>query len=186
MHTHLVEKMIARRLRAAADDSGEAPYDWPEFQRRRQRATLARALERGRPAAIALAAAAALVVGFAMASLSRHRASASLPMQSPARGDARDGAGSAATFNGLAQQRTRELEGWLAGLPRDPAVVRVGAHAAVISLQDQIAALDDLMGAERVAGAQPSKLGALERQRGQLVSSLAQLRYAELLASSTP
>jgi hypothetical protein len=42
------------------------------------------------------------------------------------------------------------------------------------------------MSAERVAGAQPSKLDALERQRGQLVSSLAQLRYAELLASSTP
>ncbi|MGA7540419.1 MAG: hypothetical protein WBW93_16805, partial [Steroidobacteraceae bacterium] len=187
MHTHLVERIIARRLRAAADDSSDVPYDWPEFQRRRHRATLARALERRRPAAIALAAAAAaLVVGFAMASLSRHRALASLPTQSPARVHVRNGAGSAATVDGLAQQRTRELEGWLAGLPRDPAVVRVGAHAAVISLQDQIATLDDLMSAERVAGAQPSKLGALERQRGQLVSSLAQLRYAELLASSTP
>ena len=187
MHIHLVEKIIARRLRAAAEDAGDVPYDWPEFQRRRQRSTLARGLERSRPAAItAAAAAAALVVGFAIASLSRQRAAASLPTESPARVNVRDGAASAATFDGLAQQRTRELEGWLADLPRDPAVVRVGAHAAVTSLQDQIATLDDLMSAERVAGAQPSKLDALERQRGQLVSSLAQLRYAELLASSTP
>ena len=62
--------------------------------------------------------------------------------------------------------------------------MRVGAHAAVTSLQDQIAALDDLMSSERVAGAQPSRLDALERQRIQLVSSLAQVQYAEMLASA--
>jgi hypothetical protein len=187
MHTHLVEKIIARRLRAAAEDSGDVPYDFREFQRRRHRSRLARGFERGRPAAIAVAAAAAaLVVGFAIASLNRHRGPASSPTESPAPINIRGGAGSAATFDGLAQRRTRELEGWLADLPRDPAVVRVGTHVAVTSLQDQIASLDDLMSAERVAGAQPSKLDALERQRGQLVSSLAQLRYAELLASSTP
>lgn len=84
------------------------------------------------------------------------------------------------------QTRTRAIEGWLADLPRDPAVVRVGAHAAVTSLQDQIAALDDLMSAERVAGAKQSRLDALELQRAQLVSSLAQLRYAEMLASASP
>jgi hypothetical protein len=186
MHTDLVEKIIARRLRAVADDSSDVPYDWPEFQRRRQRSRLARGLERNRSAAMTVAAAAAvLVVGFAISSLTRHRASAG-PPSGPARVNVHDGAEPAATFDGLAQRRTRELEGWLADLPRDPAVVRVGTHAAVTSLQDQIATLDDLMSAERVAGAQPSRLDALERQRAQLVSSLAQLRYAELLASSTP
>jgi hypothetical protein len=63
-------------------------------------------------------------------------------------------------------------------------IVRVGAHAAVTSLQDQIAALDDLMSSERAAGAQPSRLDPLERQRAQLVSSLAQVQYAEMLASA--
>ena len=64
--------------------------------------------------------------------------------------------------------------------------MRVGAHAAVTRLQDQIAALDDLMSAERVEGAQPTRLDALERQRSQLVNSLAQVQYAEMLASATP
>ena len=58
------------------------------------------------------------------------------------------------------QARTRAIEGWLAGLPRDHAIVRVGTHAAVSSLQDQIAALDDLMSAERVSGATAGMSGA--------------------------
>jgi hypothetical protein len=62
----------------------------------------------------------------------------------------------------------------------------VGAHAAVTSLQDQIAALDYLMSAERAEGAQPTRLDALERQRSQLVNSLAQVQYAEMLASANP
>jgi len=187
MHTDLIEKLIARRLRAVADDSSDLPYDWPEFERRRDRPRPARGRARGRLAAITVAAAAAaLVLGFTIVSLTRHRASGPLTAGTPARVDVRASLEPAATADALAQQRTRELEGWLAGLPHDPAVVRVGAHAAVTSLQDQIATLDDLMSAERVAGAQPGRLDALERQRAQLVSSLAQLRYAELLASSTP
>lgn len=188
MHTHLAETIIARRLRAAADDASDVPYDWAEFQRRHRRRSRATALV-GRERFLAVAAsvvAALLVTGVTLVRSTHRRAPAHPPGATVARIGPNDGVGHRAEQVAASQAHTRALEGWLAGLPRDPAVVRVGAHAAVSSLQDQIAALDDLMSAERVAGAEPSRLGALERQRAQLVSSLAQLRYAELLASSTP
>jgi hypothetical protein len=178
MHTDLDEKNITRRLRAAGDESSEVPYDWAEFQRRRHRSMLTRAIERNRPAAIAAVVLAAVLVTAVPFIRSTHEHTRSIaPPGVAAHGNASD----------LQKQaRTRAIEGWLAGLPQDHAVVRVGAHAAVTSLQDQIAALDDLMSAERVEGAQPARLDALERQRSQLVSSLAQVQYAEMLASATP
>jgi len=192
MHNDLIEKLIARRLRARADETqNHAPYGWAEFQRRRN----ARAVPTGRdgrtrPGVFAMSAAAAvLVAGFAIATLSHYRASKLAPSGTlvKANGGADTGHDNTprATQDRLARQRTRALEGWLANLPHDPAVVRVGAHAAVSRLQDQIAALDDLMSAERAAGAQPGRLDALEHQRAQLVTSLAQVRYAEMLASAT-
>lgn len=176
MHTNLDEKGIARRLRAAGDESCEAPYDWAEYQRRRHRSALTRVIERNRPAAIAAAAVAAVVVvALPFIPSSHQHAPPIAPPDIAARGSPSD-----------AQElaRTRAIEGWLADLPHNHVIVRVGAHAAVTSLQDQIAALDDLMSSERVAGARPSRLDALERQRAQLVSSLAQVQYAEMLASA--
>jgi hypothetical protein len=178
MHTDLDEKNIARRLRAAGDASSDVPYDWAEFERRRHRPMLTRAIERNRPAAIAAAVLATLLLTALpfVRSSHKHRP-LTAPPSTVALGNPSD----------LQEQaRTRAIEGWLAGLPQDHAIVRVGAHAAVTSLQDQIAALDDLMSAERVAGAQPTRLDALERRRSQLVSSLAQVQYAEMLASATP
>jgi len=188
MHNDLVEKLIARRLRALSDETQDhAPYGWAEFQRRRDTGAVAtRPAGRIRPAAFAIAAAAAvLVAGIAIATLSHYRASMLAPIGTVAGGHGGHDNTPPATPDPLARQRTRALEGWLADLPHDPAVVRVGEHAAVSRLQDQIAALDDLMSAERAAGAQPSRLDPLERQRTQLVSSLAQVRYAEMLASAT-
>lgn len=177
MHTDL-EKMMAARLRAAADEPGAAPYDWAEFQRRRHRSMLTRMIERNRPAAVAAAVVAAvLVIAFPFIRSGHEHAPGLSAPDTVARNEA-----------GERQERarTRAIEGWLAGLPHDRVLVRVGTHAAVTSLQDQIAALDDLMSTERVAHAQPSRLDALEQQRAQLVSSLAQLQYAEMLASATP
>lgn len=185
MHNDLVEKLIARRLRARADETQDhAPYGWTEFQRRRGAHTgVTKLAGRNLPAILAIAAAAAvLVVGFAIATLSHYRASV-LSGETVARVNPGNNTPSA-TPDHLARQHTRALEGWLADLPHDPAVVRVGAHAAVSRLQDQIAALDDLMSAERATGAQPDRLDALEHQRAQLVSSLAQVQYAEMLASA--
>ena len=176
MHTHLDEKTIARRLRAAGDASSEVPYDWAEFQRRRHRSVLTRAIERNRPAAIAAAVVGAVVViAFPFVRSSHEHVPAVVRSDTAVRnrpGDWQE------------QARTCAIEGWLADLPHDHVIVRVGAHAAVTSLQDQIAALDDLMSSERAAGAQPGRLDSLERQRSQLVSSLAQLQYAEMLASA--
>ena len=179
MHTDLDEKNIARRLRAAADEPGEAPYDWAEFQRRRNRSMLTRVIERNRPAAVAAAVVAAVLVTMTPYLHGSHE-----PKPPIAPPDAAAGPGKSTDLQ--EQARTRAIEGWLAALPQDHAIVRVGAHAAVSRLQDQIAALDDLMSAERVAGAQPTRLDALERQRSQLVNSLAQVQYAEMLASANP
>lgn len=185
MHNDLAEKVVGRRLRALADEPAEAPYDWTEFQRRRNRSTLTRVIERNRSAAIAAAVLAAILVTAVPFLRSKHEhAPAIVPPDAAARSNA-----SARRVNASDRQeqaRTRAIEGWLAALPQDHVIVRVGTHAAVTSLQDQIAALDDLISAERVAGAKPGRLDALERQREQLVSSLAQVRYAEMLASANP
>jgi hypothetical protein len=176
MHTNLDEKTIARRLRAAADGSTAAPYDWAECQRRRYRSRLTRAIECNRPAAIAAAVVAAvLVISLPFVRSSHEHAPSPVRPHTTAR---------ARPSDRQEQARTRAIEGWLANLPHDHVIVRVGAHAAVTSLQYQIAALDDLMSSERVAGVQPSRLDALEHQRAQLVSSLAQVQYAEMLASA--
>jgi hypothetical protein len=185
MHTDL-EKSIARRLRAAGDESNEAPYDWAEFQRRRQRSMLTRVIEHNRPAAIAAAVLAAVLVTavpFVYSSHGRGRTTVTAPPDTVARTNASTNPGDRQVQD---RARTRAIESWLAGLPQNHVLMRVGTHAAVSSLQDQIAALDDLMSTERAAGAQPSRLDSLEQQRGQLVSSLAQLQYAEMLASANP
>jgi hypothetical protein len=183
MHSDLIEKIIARRLGTLADQPAEEPYDWAEFQRRRDGASSTRGVgpTPAAPSRLALMATAAvavvLVSAVALVHLRRQPIAPAAPVSAAARLNVTDRE---------EQARTRAIEGWLAGLPPDPVVVRVGTHAAVTSLEDQIAALDDLMTAERAAGAQSDRLGALERQRAQLLSSLAQVRYAEMLASTSP
>jgi hypothetical protein len=81
--------------------------------------------------------------------------------------------------------RTDAAERWLASLPSEPIVIRVGTRAAVAGLEDRIAQLDDLLSAVRVEGTQPARLAALEVQRARLVNSLVQVRYAETLVSES-
>src|SRR5262249_36203767 len=52
----------------------------------------------------------------------------------------------------LANKRSRAIETWLASLPREPVVVRVGTRAAVTRLEDQIAQVDDLLTSVSVDG----------------------------------
>jgi hypothetical protein len=83
--------------------------------------------------------------------------------------------------------RSRAIESWLATLPREPAVVRVGTRAAVAGLEDRIAQVDDLMTSMRLNGATPpDRVTALQRERLRLVGSLAQVRYAEVVAAQSP
>jgi hypothetical protein len=74
----------------------------------------------------------------------------------------------------------------LAALPREPAVVRVGTRAAVAGLEDRIAQVDDLMTSMRIEGTSGDRLADLQRERLRLVGSLAQVRYAEVVASASP
>ena len=63
--------------------------------------------------------------------------------------------------------------------------MRVGTRAAVTGLEDRLAEVDDLLTAERIDQAQPAHLAALQQERRRLVSSLAQVRYAETLADES-
>jgi hypothetical protein len=80
----------------------------------------------------------------------------------------------------------RALEVWLASLPKEPAVVRVGARADVAGLEDRIAQVDDLLTSARLEKTQPDRLEALQLERVRLVGSLAQVRYAEYMAAASP
>jgi len=82
--------------------------------------------------------------------------------------------------------RSRAIERWLATLPREPVVVRVGTRAAVARLEDRIAQVDDLLTSVRLDGMRPDSLAALQQERVRLVGSLAQVRYAEVVAAGSP
>lgn len=82
--------------------------------------------------------------------------------------------------------RADSAERWLADRPDDSAVVRVSAHLAIANLENRVAVMDDLLNLERLQHAQPSRLRALQLQRAQLVDSLAQVRYAQMLVEETP
>ncbi len=86
----------------------------------------------------------------------------------------------------LAVSRSRAIDSWLATLPREPIVVRVGTRADIARLEDRIAQVDDLLTSVRLETRQPERLAALQRERVRLVGSLAQVRYAEMLASESP
>jgi len=96
------------------------------------------------------------------------------------------GWGDVAASDALAVSRSQAIESWLATLPREPVVVRVGTRAAVTRLEDRIAQVDDLLTSVRLDGRQPDRLAALQRERVRLMGSLAQVRYAEVLASQSP
>jgi hypothetical protein len=89
-----------------------------------------------------------------------------------------------ASASSAANAAPQAMEHWLAGLPDDPALVRVGSRAAVTGLEDRIAQLDDLLSAVSAERAQPARLAALQQERTRLVGALIQVRYAETLANS--
>ena len=86
----------------------------------------------------------------------------------------------------IADARTQATERWLASLPSEPVIVRFGTRVAVTSLEDRIAQVDDLLTAANFGDVQPARLAALQQERGRLVNSLAQVRYAEALAANAP
>lgn len=165
---------VAQHLRALPNSFPE-PYGWEEFRRRAERgARRAPAAARGMQAAIAVLCLAATIVAWRWSTPPTRN-----PIVGPVyRPDAIRILSSQGDDPALQAQLA---ERWLASQPPDPAVVHVGAYAPVAGLEDRIAQLDDLISAARIEGAQPAAMSALAEQRARLVSSLAQVRYAEAL-----
>jgi hypothetical protein len=171
---------IARLLRNLPQEIRQ-PYDWTEFRGRSRARTI---LDAGRIASVkkyaALAAVLVLVIVGIATWVRVGQSHAPVPAAStdvfeddlPIVVDNVDSGADAA-------------EQWLASLPDEPVVVRVGTRAAVAGLEDRIAQVDDLLSAARVEGAQPARLSALQQQRDRLINSLVQVRYAETLVAES-
>jgi hypothetical protein len=169
MHTEPdISQAVGRALRALPTDDAQ-PCSWLEFQRRQAQAL--------RPSPIgvpAIAAAALALVAVAFLAVW-----------------ARLGQGNAGAPTGLAVlaapaavvEDAGAAERWLASLPREPAIVRVGTRTDVLRLEDRIAQVDDLLTAGRAQQLQPARLVALQRERTHLVTALARVRFAETLAA---
>jgi hypothetical protein len=184
MHTDLESQRTLVRLLCDLPETAAPPYAWGEFQRRARPAarTARRLLSAGALAAVGvvLIASAALLVRIAGPGSRGERPVPVAPIT------AGSGAPDIAPAQ-LPEVRAAEAgaDRWLASLPTEPAVVRVGTRAAVTTLEDRIAQVDDLLSAERADRAPPAHLLALQQQRLQLVDSLAQVRYAETLADES-
>jgi len=172
---------IVRQLRSLPQEAHQ-PYDWTEF-RRRCRAKADTESRRGvgsrRYAAIAAAIVLAAVAIAAWVRLARPGAPALTESASDP-----EFATQPPIF-AAADARADAAERWLASLPNEPPVVRVGTRAAVAGLEDRLAQMDDLLSAARVEGTQPARLAALEQQRARLVNSLVQVRFAETLVAES-
>jgi len=81
--------------------------------------------------------------------------------------------------------RAATAEHWLANEPESPTVVHVSSRLAVVDLENGIASLDDELDAARVLDGGAVRVRKLQLERAQLVDSLAQIRYAEMLADET-
>ena len=175
MHSDLdPERTLAGALRGLPD-SAARPYDFGEFERRAR----GRAAERDTRGGVRALAAAVAVIAVVVAMLSLRltgRQEGVAPLtDAPAVADA-----VAAT----PAARADAMESWLAALPSNPALVRVGTRAAVTDLEDRIAQVDDLLSAARAERTQPARVTDLQQERLRLVGTLVQVRYAETLADA--
>jgi len=177
MHPDLEQP--ARLLRELPEEAAQ-PYGFGEFQRRaRQRARAGRSRVGGQ----LMAAIAVLVVGVVALTL-RFDRPAPLPGPQPLADGGRPGAVSVPATPSV-PGGADVMERWLASLPSEPALTRVGNRAAVTGLEDRIAQVDDLLSAARASRATPARLTALQQERTRLVGALVQVRYAETLADAS-
>lgn len=180
MHTELEQEQgVARLLRELPADSAR-PYGWDEFQRRARAAPAAAARVAG-----LRALAAAVVIALAILATAIRLAPGPRPPHPPAATAAAELAAAPAAGDALpAEREAAAAQYWLDRLPREPALVRVGTRAAVETLEDHIAQVDDLLTTGRAGSAPAARVRALQQQRVLLVNSLVQVRYAETLADA--
>jgi hypothetical protein len=206
------QQRIADQLRRLSGDF-QQPYGWEEFQRRSREQSDALRQGRRWGFAAAAASLLIIVSGIAALSRASrvpalvdarpspvvdNKASAAIASADPAVASAAPAVASAAPDSratgsqvraagepkaGGADSHVKSAEHWLASLPPEPIIVKFGTRAAVTGLEDRIAQLDDLMTAANARHVQPARLSALQQERGRLVDSLVQVRYAEALAA---
>jgi hypothetical protein len=186
---------IPRQLRELSSEL-PAPYDWAEFRRRgRNRAVHSRFQVRW-PHAAAAAGLAAFVGAMAVLGTggfgqdgdsTRPRVvelSDGTTLRTPANGTrvAPEHVTGAVARTPSARE-TRDTREWLARQPAEPVVVRAGSRIAVANLEDRIAWFDDALTNQSLQGVNAEQVKVLQQERARLVSSLAQVRYAEALAA---
>jgi hypothetical protein len=176
MHTELEHSRRVARLLRELPDAAARPYDWREFQRRAQPAAAVRV-------AGMRALAVAVVIALAALATAIRLGSGPRPPHSPPAVTAASAAPAGDPAG--AEREDAAARYWLERLPREPAVVRVGTRAAVETLEDHIAQVDDLLSTGRAGRAPAARLQALQQERTQLVNSLVQVRYAETLADAS-
>jgi hypothetical protein len=169
---------LVQRLRDLPD--GAAPYDFSEFTRRHSRR---RTRQAQRPVRLIAAAVAVLLAGWTLRHgllplIGTEPPVADAPMMPPPMGSEAD-----ARWPVLLP--TVDAERWLNAHPQR-ALVRVPAQMAVTELEDQIATMDDQLNAAQFSRPQAQQVAMLQRDRAQLVESLAQVRYAQNLMAGLP
>jgi hypothetical protein len=173
-----LDPLLLQRLRDLPH--GPAPYDYSEFAHRHARR---RMRQTQRPMRLLAAALAVLVAGWVL----KHGlvplmgeepplADTQLPAAPP---------GIALEAHWPVLLPTVDAEGWLNAHPRR-ALVQVPAQMAVTELEDQIATMDDQLNAVRLSHPHAQQLALLQRDRAQMVESLAQVRYAQNLVTGMP
>ena len=165
------------------------PYDWEEFRRRgRNRKPMRTGNVITWPYAAAAAGLTAVVAAMAMLGTGADPKVDGVVENSPATTSTQSSGierTAAQSVNGdakAAASRALETREWLARQP-EPVVVRAGSRVVVAKLEDRIAWFDDAMTDERLGGASSDQIKVLQQERARLVSSLAQVRYAETLVA---
>jgi hypothetical protein len=186
MHFDLEESAVSdigQRLRDLAA-ANALPMDWDEFKRRQLRRNAR--LHAARRLQVAVIATLALSAFGAMVIWNRLPASRAILVQrSEVRVDPTQYQ-LAPVARDEAAARSAASERWLAALPAEPVIVRVGTRAAVTNLEDRIAWVDDTLTLIDAEGGEGARTSALQHERERLINSLAQVRYAETLVADLP
>ena len=82
--------------------------------------------------------------------------------------------------------RTQASRRWLDTQPAEPILARMDSRLAVANLEDRIAWVDDALTEGHFAQMNAARMQTLQQQRARLVTSLAQVRYAETLVAQVP
>jgi|SRR5665213_75058 len=171
-----LDPLLLQRLRDLPH--GTAPYDYSEFAHRHARR---RMRQTQRPLRLLAAALAVLMAGWVL----KHGLVPLMGEESPVADTQMPIAPPGPEDHWPVLLPTVNAERWLNAHPRR-ALVQVPAQMAVTELEDQIATMDDQLNAVRLSHPHAQQLALLQRDRAQMVESLAQVRYAQNLVTGLP